>query len=79
GIRPQFGAGHSLWEYSALVSAGVISFRDAVKAVRVRGLAMQEAVPQGRGAMAAILGLSPEAVEEICREAQQGSIVSPAN
>jgi [acyl-carrier-protein] S-malonyltransferase len=79
GLRPQFAAGHSLGEYSALVSAGVLTFADAVRAVRLRGEAMQDAVPAGRGAMAAILGLAPEAVEALCREAEQGSVVSAAN
>jgi len=79
GVAPAWTAGHSLGEYSALVTAGVIPFRDAVRAVRLRGTAMQEAVPQGEGAMAAILGLAPEAVEAVCRDAAQGRVVSPAN
>ena len=79
GLRPAFAAGHSLGEYSALVCAGVIAFADAVRAVRLRGLAMQEAVPAGEGAMAAILGLAPEEVASVCREAAQGEVVSPAN
>ena len=79
GITPDWTAGHSLGEYSALVTTGVLSFGDAVRAVRLRGTAMQEAVPQGEGAMAAILGLAPEAVEAVCRDAANGRVVSPAN
>lgn len=79
GLKPSFVAGHSLGEYSALVCAGSLSFQDALRAVRLRGEAMQEAVPAGEGAMAAILGLSPDAVTEICREAAGSEIVSPAN
>lgn len=79
GVRPAWTAGHSLGEYSALVTAGVISFRDAVRAVRLRGRAMQEAVPAGEGAMAAIMGLTPEAVEAVCRDAAGGRVVSTAN
>ncbi len=74
-----FAAGHSLGEYSAEVAAGVLSFADAVRLVRRRGLFMQEAVPAGAGAMAAIVGLPPEEVESACREAAQGEVVSPAN
>jgi [acyl-carrier-protein] S-malonyltransferase len=74
-----FAAGHSLGEYSANVAAGALSFADAVRLVRQRGLFMQEAVPQGTGAMAAIVGLPPEEVEAACREAAQGEVVSPAN
>jgi [acyl-carrier-protein] S-malonyltransferase len=79
GVRPQWVAGHSLGEYSALVSAGVLSLRDAVVAVRRRGQYMQEAVPVGEGAMAAILALDLAAIEGACREAAQGQVVSPAN
>ena len=79
GLAPAFAAGHSLGEYSALVSAGALSFADAVRVVRKRGAFMQEAVPVGEGAMAAILGLDGEPLEEICREAAQGKVVSPAN
>jgi len=79
GLAPAFAAGHSLGEYSALVSAGALSFADAVRVVRKRGAFMQEAVPVGEGAMAAILGLDGGPLEEICREAAQGKVVSPAN
>ncbi len=76
---PAFVAGHSLGEYSALVAAGSMSLPDAVKAVRARGTFMQEAVPAGVGAMAAVLGLEPEKIEALCREAEQGEVVSCAN
>ena len=76
---PYFVAGHSLGEYSALVAAKAISFSDAVKTVRKRGMYMQEAVPVGVGAMAAILGLPVETVENACAEAAQGQVCSPAN
>ncbi len=79
GVGPQWVAGHSLGEYSALVTAGVLSLRDAVIAVRRRGEYMQEAVPVGEGAMAAILALDLPAIEQACREAAQGQVVSPAN
>jgi [acyl-carrier-protein] S-malonyltransferase len=74
-----FAAGHSLGEYSANVAAGALAFADAVRLVRQRGLFMQDAVPNGEGAMAAIVGLPPEQVEAACREAAQGEVVSPAN
>jgi [acyl-carrier-protein] S-malonyltransferase len=76
---PDFVAGHSLGEYSALVAAGAMSFADAVKTVRKRGQYMQEAVPVGIGAMAAILGLPLETVEIACAEAAEGEVCSPAN
>jgi [acyl-carrier-protein] S-malonyltransferase len=79
GVEPQFVAGHSLGEYSALVAAGALSFSDAVKLVRRRGQYMQEAVPAGEGAMAAILGLRPGQVAEICKKAAQDQVVAPAN
>lgn len=76
---PAWVAGHSLGEYSALVAAGALSFADAVRTVRRRGQYMQEAVPVGVGAMAAILMLDTAAIEEACREAAQGEVVSAAN
>jgi [acyl-carrier-protein] S-malonyltransferase len=79
GIVPDFVAGHSLGEYSALVAAGGIEFSAAVKLVRARGKYMQEAVPPGQGAMAAILGLSPTEVADICKKAAENDVVSPAN
>ncbi len=72
-------AGHSLGEWSALVAAGALEFADAVRLVRLRGRAMQEAVPEGQGAMAAILGLDPAVVAEVCAAAAEGQIVQPAN
>jgi [acyl-carrier-protein] S-malonyltransferase len=72
-------AGHSLGEWSALVAVGALEFADAVRLVRLRGRAMQEAVPQGQGAMAAILGLDPAAVAEVCAAAAEGQVVQPAN
>jgi [acyl-carrier-protein] S-malonyltransferase len=77
--RPGLVAGHSLGEYSALVAAGALSLADAVKTVRARGRYMQEAVPVGVGAMAAILGADLEVVAEACREAAQDEVCSPAN
>ncbi len=77
--QPDFVAGHSLGEYSALVAANAMSFREAVQTVRKRGTYMQEAVPLGVGAMAAILGLDLETVEKTCREVAQGQVCSPAN
>src|SRR5262245_35983593 len=79
GVQPDGVAGHSLGEYSALVAAGALSLEDAVGAVRKRGQYMQEAVPVGEGAMAAILGLELALVETACAEAAQGEVVSPAN
>ncbi len=77
--QPDLVAGHSLGEYSALVAAGVIDFSDAVRTVRNRGTYMQEAVPVGVGAMAAILGLDVAAIEKGCTEAADGQVCSPAN
>jgi [acyl-carrier-protein] S-malonyltransferase len=79
GIRPRFVAGHSLGEYSALVAAGSLSLAEAVCIVRNRGKYMQEAVPVGEGAMAALLGLGQAEVETLCREAAQGEVLSAAN
>lgn len=79
GARPAFVAGHSLGEYSAHVAAGTVLFGDAVRILRRRGRYMQEAVPVGEGAMAAILGASLEIVRQACEEAAEGEIVSPAN
>ena len=76
---PSFVAGHSLGEYSALVAAGVLDFADAVRTVRKRGTYMQEAVPVGAGAMAAILGADVAAIETACREAAGSQVCSPAN
>lgn len=79
GITPDYVAGHSLGEYSALVAAGALKFADAVKVVRKRGQYMQEAVPAGQGAMAAIMGLSPSVVIDVCKRAAHGEVCSPAN
>ena len=82
GIRAAFGAGHSLGEYSAHVAAGTLSFADALTTVRRRGQYMQQAVPVGEGAMAAVLGLDPEGIAAACVEAaaeMAGRVVSPAN
>jgi [acyl-carrier-protein] S-malonyltransferase len=79
GFTPNFVAGHSLGEYSANVAAGTFAFADALRLVRRRGRYMQEAVPAGEGAMAAILGLDAEQVARACAEAADGEVVSPAN
>ena len=79
GLRPDLLAGHSLGEYAAHVAAGTLTFADALRIVRRRGRYMQEAVPVGTGAMAAILGLDLEQVEQACAEAAEGQVVSPAN
>jgi len=79
GALPAMVAGHSLGEYTALVAAGVIELRDAIPLVRFRARAMQEAVPMGTGAMAAILGLDDDKVHEACAEASQGEVVEPVN
>jgi [acyl-carrier-protein] S-malonyltransferase len=76
---PALGAGHSLGEYSALVAADGLSLEDAIRVVRARGRAMQEAVAPGTGAMSAIMGLESDRVEAICAAAAQGEVVSPAN
>jgi [acyl-carrier-protein] S-malonyltransferase len=78
-LRPAFVAGHSLGEYSALVAVGALQFGDAVKIVRERGRLMQQAVPDGEGAMAVLMGLEMDEVRSLCVEASQGEVVSPAN
>lgn len=79
GARAAYVAGHSLGEYSALVAAGALTLTDALRIVRERGRLMQEAVPVGVGSMAALFGLSAEEVTQVCTEAAQGQVVSPAN
>lgn len=79
GTKPAVVAGHSLGEYTALVCAGAISFADGVNLVKLRGEFMQQAVPAGSGAMAAILGLADDAIEKACQAAEQGEVVSPVN
>jgi [acyl-carrier-protein] S-malonyltransferase len=79
GWKADYLAGHSLGEFSALVAAEAMSFRDAVRMVRLRGHVMQEAVPVGTGGMAAILGLERPQVEELCQRAAQGEVLTPAN
>jgi [acyl-carrier-protein] S-malonyltransferase len=76
---PASAAGHSLGEYSALVAAGALGLEDALRLVRIRGEAMQAAVPEGQGAMAAIIGLASDLVMSVCEEASQGETVAPAN
>ncbi|MBS9433253.1 ACP S-malonyltransferase [Photorhabdus hainanensis] len=79
GKAPSLMAGHSLGEYSALVCAGVIDFKQAIRLVELRGELMQEAVPEGVGAMYVIIGLDNESIDRACKEAAQGQIVSPVN
>jgi [acyl-carrier-protein] S-malonyltransferase len=79
GLTPTYVAGHSLGEYSALVAAGALMLADTVRVVRERGRLMQDAVPVGVGAMAALFGLSAEEVTQVCAEAAQGQVVTPAN
>lgn len=79
GVQADYVAGHSLGEYSALVAAGSIPFADAVRLVRERGARMQEAVPQGVGAMAALLGIDAATVQTVCEAVAQGQVVGPAN
>lgn len=79
GATPAYFAGHSLGEYSALVCAGVLSLADAVKLVEKRGQYMQQAVPAGTGAMAAIIGLDDAAIAKACADAAQGEVVAPVN
>jgi [acyl-carrier-protein] S-malonyltransferase len=79
GMTPQLAAGHSLGEYSALVASGALTFSETVKIVRLRGRFMQEAVPVGKGAMAALLGMEREQVEKLCEEVSSGEVLTPAN
>jgi [acyl-carrier-protein] S-malonyltransferase len=79
GLAPDYVAGHSLGEYSALVAVGALNFSDAVRLVRKRGQYMQEAVPAGLGGMAAIMGISPAVVQDACKRAAMGEICTPAN
>jgi len=79
GLTFDLAAGHSLGEWTALVAAGSLGFADAVRLVHLRGKAMQEAVPEGQGGMAAIMGLEPDAVAEVCASAAEGQVVAPAN
>ena len=78
-FKPDYVCGHSLGEYTALVASGVLSLKDAVRLVHVRGQLMQHAVPEGEGGMAALLGLADELVAQACQEAAQGEVVAPAN
>jgi [acyl-carrier-protein] S-malonyltransferase len=78
-LEPAFYMGHSLGEFSALVAAGALKFADAVKLVRLRGQAMQEAVPAGLGSMAAVIGMDGETLEALCEQAAEGQVLSPAN
>lgn len=79
GVMPVVMAGHSLGEYSALVCAGVMDFKDAVRLVELRGKLMQEAVPEGTGAMAAIIGLDNDSIAKACAESAEGQVVAPVN
>jgi [acyl-carrier-protein] S-malonyltransferase len=79
GVMPDYVSGHSLGEYSGLVAAGSLNFTDAVRLVRKRGQYMQDAVPAGQGAMAAIMGLSPADVLDVCKHAAQAEVCAPAN
>lgn len=79
GAMPAFFAGHSLGEYSALVAAGSLAFEEALPLVRLRAQAMQDAVPEGTGGIAAIVGLDEPHISELCAEAAQGEVVEPAN
>jgi [acyl-carrier-protein] S-malonyltransferase len=79
GVRPDYVAGHSLGEYSAVVAAGALGFAEALQLVRKRGRYMQEAVPVGQGAMAVVLGLGEDVLDSICKEVSQGEVVSLAN
>ncbi|PXZ03158.1 ACP S-malonyltransferase [Gilliamella apicola] len=79
GAQPEFMSGHSLGEYSALVCAGVIDFKDSIKLVELRGKLMQEAVPSGTGAMFAIIGLDNDSIQKACEQAAQGQVVAPVN
>jgi [acyl-carrier-protein] S-malonyltransferase len=79
GLTFDVAAGHSLGEWSALVAASALGLADAVRLVRLRGRAMQEAVPEGQGGMAAIMGMSPDDVLALCRDAAEGEVLSPAN
>jgi [acyl-carrier-protein] S-malonyltransferase len=79
GVAPHLAAGHSLGEYSALVVSDALAFADAVQIVRLRGKFMQEAVPVGEGAMAAILGMERAQVEKLCEEVSEGEVLTPAN
>jgi len=78
GIEASFAAGHSIGEYAALVAAGVMSFRDAVQVTRLRGKLMEASCPQGTGGMAAIMGIEPERVLELCREVSESGVADPA-
>ena len=79
GITPKLTAGHSLGEYSALVASGAFDLSEAIQIVRLRGKFMQEAVPVGEGAMAAILGMERDEIEKLCEEISEGDVISPAN